>query len=375
MVHQTIAAEGISVEKLFSNTDMVISVFLLCVFVLAVIPILTFRLKLPPQPAFGIFDITSYPNILQVSAIVILVSLSVGIYINRYQFRLIQNHTRAVVLVIFFLLMLLIARIGTVTPERVWWITGTAIVIAIILAISYDQRFAVGLCLFYCILASFITNTSAETNQPVIPDINQFLIMTSGCITCCFGLKDIRTRTKLLEIGALAAVIVFIMSFATLSLQYANTINVIFWQSFYQAIAVLLVGFLIQGLLPIIEKNFDVVTAMTLLVYSDASQPLLRKLAMEAPGTFSHSLLVGSIAEAAAEAIGRNGLLCRVGGYYHDIGKLNKPEYFIENEIGPINRHKELSPAMSQLIIVGHVKDGSELAKEYGLPPVIRQFI
>ncbi|HUT44632.1 MAG TPA: HDIG domain-containing protein, partial [Sedimentisphaerales bacterium] len=94
-----------------------------------------------------------------------------------------------------------------------------------------------------------------------------------------------------------------------------------------------------------------------------------------APGTFSHSLLIGSIAEAAAEAIGRNGLLCRVGAYYHDIGKINKAGYFIENELGSASRHKELSPTMSHLIIVGHVKDGIEMAKEYGLPSVLRQFI
>jgi hypothetical protein len=114
---------------------------------------------------------------------------------------------------------------------------------------------------------------------------------------------------------------------------------------------------------------------MTLLDYSDANQPLLRRLAMDAPGTFSHSLLIGSIAEAAAEAIGCNGLLCRVGAYYHDIGKTNKPKYFVENEMGSASRHKELSPAMSQLIIVGHVKDGIELAREYGLPTILRQFI
>ena len=96
---------------------------------------------------------------------------------------------------------------------------------------------------------------------------------------------------------------------------------------------------------------------------------------MEAPGTFSHSLLIGSIAENAAEAIGANGLLCRVGAYYHDIGKINKPPYFVENQMGSASRHDQLSPTMSQLVIVGHVKDGVEIAKEYGLPAVLRQFI
>jgi putative nucleotidyltransferase with HDIG domain len=114
---------------------------------------------------------------------------------------------------------------------------------------------------------------------------------------------------------------------------------------------------------------------MTLLDYSDANQRLLKRLHMEAPGTFSHSLLIGSIAEAAAGAIGRNGLLCRVGAYYHDIGKINKAGYFVENELGSASRHEKLSPTMSHLIIVGHVKDGIEMAKEYGLPSVLRQFI
>jgi putative nucleotidyltransferase with HDIG domain len=114
---------------------------------------------------------------------------------------------------------------------------------------------------------------------------------------------------------------------------------------------------------------------MTLLDYSDANQPLLRRLAMEAPGTFSHSLLIGSLAEAASEAIGANGLLARVGAYYHDIGKVNKPGYFIENQLGLGSRHEQLSPMMSQLVIVGHVKDGIEMAKEYRLPKVLWQFI
>jgi putative nucleotidyltransferase with HDIG domain len=114
---------------------------------------------------------------------------------------------------------------------------------------------------------------------------------------------------------------------------------------------------------------------MTLLDYSDANQRLLKRLHMEAPGTFSHSLLIGSIAEAAAEAIERNGLLCRVGAYYHDVGKINKAGYFVENELGSASRHKELSPTMSHLIIIGHVKDGIEMAKEYNLPGVLRQFI
>src|SRR5690606_10370402 len=103
--------------------------------------------------------------------------------------------------------------------------------------------------------------------------------------------------------------------------------------------------------------------------------PLLRRLAQDAPGTYRHSLAIADMAEAAALTIGSESLLCRVGAMYHDIGKVNKPHYFVENQGGGPNRHNKLSPAMSLLIIVGHVKDGSELAREYNLPPSLIQFI
>jgi putative nucleotidyltransferase with HDIG domain len=199
--------------------------------------------------------------------------------------------------------------------------------------------------------------------------------MLAGALPYCFLLKEIRTRMRLLEVSLVAAITVFIMSTAMRYLSSPELPGNLFADAGPNAAVTLLVGVLIQGLLPVLEKVFRIATSMTLLDYSDANQPLLRRLAMEAPGTYSHSLLIGVIAEAAAEAIGRNGLLCRVGSYYHDIGKINKPGYFVENQLGSISWHKELSPAMSQLIIAGHIKDGMELAKEYGLPAVLRQFI
>jgi len=115
---------------------------------------------------------------------------------------------------------------------------------------------------------------------------------------------------------------------------------------------------------------------MTLLELADGGLPLLRRLGIEAPGTWHHSIQVATIAEAAAEAIGANSLLCRVGSYYHDVGKMNKADYFIENQPpGGSNRHLNLSPSVSLLIIIGHVKDGVELAKEYNLPTTLTHFI
>ena len=358
-----------------ADTDIIISALLLLLFVVLCVPIISFEL----------IQQARYYALIPVAVTVFLISVAAGFYIRHYQGRVIKNHARALALVGLFILLLAIAKLGVLSTRHTAWATGTAVIAAIILTIAYNQRFAIGMSIFYCLFACFAAEPttpaftgvglSLRTQGYQLVNISLFLTMAAGAITCCFSLKEIRTRLKLLQVSTLAAGMVFITASA-LNFMVVNLPLVdVFRQAGYHAAITLVVGVLIQGLLPLIERAFRIATSMTLLDYSDANQPLLKKLAMEAPGTFSHSLLLGSIAEAAAEAIGRNGLLCRVGAYYHDIGKINKPSYFVENEMGSTSRHKELSPTMSQLIIVGHVKDGIEMAKEYGLPAVLRQFV
>jgi putative nucleotidyltransferase with HDIG domain len=119
-----------------------------------------------------------------------------------------------------------------------------------------------------------------------------------------------------------------------------------------------------------LERPFRVTTHLTLLELSDPSHPLLRRLAMEAPGTYHHSIIVGNLAEAAAESISADGLFCRVASYYHDIGKVIRPHFFVENQSSE-NHHNNINPSLSSLIVTSHVKDGVELAEEYKLPPPI----
>lgn len=130
-----------------------------------------------------------------------------------------------------------------------------------------------------------------------------------------------------------------------------------------------------QILLWVIERGFDVTTDLTLLELSDTNRPLLKELSLRAPGTFNHSLQVANLAEAAADRVGANALLTRVGALYHDIGKMLKPEYYVENQRAGVNPHDKLKPRMSALIIASHVKEGLEMAKEYNLPPRVLQFI
>jgi putative nucleotidyltransferase with HDIG domain len=364
-VRKNISAERFSRISRLLDTDSLISIMLWFLFVVLCIPVLTFEL----------IQQVHYFKLLLTTIIVVLICLAAAFYIYHYQKKLIKNHARALALVGLFILLLGATKLISLLFNHTSGATGSAVTAAIILTIAYNQRFAIGMVVFYCLLACFAT---AVTDVYQLTNINLFLTMIAGAITCCFSLREIRTRMKLLKVSTLAAAVVFItagsltcLDFVADKLSLAN----VFSNAGYHAGVTFLVGLLIQSLLPLIEKIFHIATSMTLLDYSDANQPLLKKLAMEAPGTFSHSLLIGSIAEAAAEAIGRNGLLCRVGAYYHDIGKINKASYFVENEIGSASRHKELSPTMSQLIIVGHVKDGIEMAKEYALPNVLRQFI
>lgn len=136
-------------------------------------------------------------------------------------------------------------------------------------------------------------------------------------------------------------------------------------------------GVIVLGLLPVLENSFKIITPYGLAELADHNQPLLKRLQFEAPGTYHHSLMVSNLCEAAAEAVGGNPILARVGAFYHDIGKLKRPLFFVENQsyFGIENPHTKLNPRLSKMVITAHPKDGVELAKEYGLPSIISNFI
>jgi putative nucleotidyltransferase with HDIG domain len=137
----------------------------------------------------------------------------------------------------------------------------------------------------------------------------------------------------------------------------------------------IIVATLVSALLPLFEYLFKLTTDISLLELLDLNQPIMRELLVEAPGTYHHSIIVGSLAEAAAEAVGVNPLLARVSAYYHDIGKIKMPDYFVENQIASVSKHDKITPRMSSLILLSHVKEGVELAKKHKLPKVIIDII
>ena len=194
-----------------------------------------------------------------------------------------------------------------------------------------------------------------------------------GQATAVLILGNVRTRTRLVEVGGIAGLAYLAMTVAT-ELYSGQTWQLIAWDAGRGLLWGLLAGFLVSGLLPLVEYCFTIVTDVSLVELADGSHPLLQELVRRAPGTYTHSMTVATLAEPAAEAIGANPLLTRVGSYFHDIGKMLKPHYFIENQTGE-NRHDALEPALSTLIIIGHVKDGVALAEQYRLPRPIIDFI
>ncbi len=231
--------------------------------------------------------------------------------------------------------------------------------------------FGLRICLFVIILQAALLTLALGTAPSL------FLANVLACTVFALALRDIRQRSTLV-VAAIAAAIAagaaIMVSGVYTGTGGSPAVNYAVGEALVALVTAFFVGFLIIGLLPTIERLFGVTTGLTLAELRDPKQPLLRELQRRAAGTWNHSLQVANIAEAAAETVGADGLLTYVGALYHDIGKMNKPEYFVENQTG-LNRHERLSPAMSLLVIVGHVKDGMELAAEYALPKRVRHFI
>ncbi|MDR1958824.1 MAG: HDIG domain-containing protein [Planctomycetaceae bacterium] len=225
------------------------------------------------------------------------------------------------------------------------------------------------LSLIVTLIISFVVTVS-HTNS--IYGIVLILGVTTAVV---INLGRLRSRTKLIMIGSFGAVVAFVLTLCIFMVEdrplNQDTIALAGMTSLWT----IATGFLMTGLLPFIERPFGILTDMSLLELSDPSHPLLHELIQRAPSTYNHSVQVGSIAEAAAETIGARGLLIRVGAYFHDIGKMLNPNYFTENQVGGANVHDALEPRMSTLVIVSHVKDGVNLARQHKIPLPIIQLI
>ena len=205
-------------------------------------------------------------------------------------------------------------------------------------------------------------------------DPQVILIGIVSTIVSSTTLKKVSQRNDILysTVYVAAAVAVVILSSGIL---LSNNIKQILLDVILAVFGAFISGILAMGLLPFLESSFSLVTNMKLLELSNPNNPLLKRLLMEAPGTYHHSVMVANLAEVAAEEVGANPMLVSVGAYYHDVGKIKRPFFFGENQLGGTNPHDKISPTLSTTIIISHVKDGLELAKEYDIPKVVSDMI
>jgi hypothetical protein len=306
--------------------------------------------------------------------LIVLASLN-GYYLLRNEPDLIRSLGRLSVYLVTIVLAVLLARLASRDPWRAEVVPIAAA--AMIFAIAYNQVLATITAFTLSLVATLSTGAQ----------LGEFVVLMSVATTSVIPLRRVSSRSTLIKVGFLSGTVFCLVTLGTAIL--GQQIPLAVWSSAavssYSELLVrslegagwcVFTGFLVAGGLPFIERTFGVVTDISLLELSDVSHPLLKEYVSRAPGTYNHSISVATIGEVAADRIGANGLLVRVGAYYHDIGKMLKPNYFVENMSGEsANRHEHLAPAMSTLIIIGHVKDGSDLARRHHLPQPIIDFI
>ncbi len=295
-----------------------------------------------------------------VAVIILLMELILSYYLYKFKRDVFRDNGRlAIIALIICLSAGFTAGINIISP---YLIPFALLSILMVVIFDHDLAFAVSIPVF--IITGLLTNFNFEYT----------MIYVLSSIGGVLFIKDVHQRSSLLVdgicVGVLNGFVVFAVGLISTDGMLQNLMN-----SGICLLGGILASILAIGILPVIESIFDIITPVKLLELSNPNQPLLKKLLYEAPGTYHHSILVANLSEAAAEEIGANALLARVGAYYHDIGKIKRPYFFKENQIINDNPHDKITPKLSTVIITSHVRDGIDMAKEYKLPEAIRDII
>lgn len=292
--------------------------------------------------------------------IILLISLLLILYMNNFCKKVFNSRNDLVLLSLLILIVLITARM----VFEISTLTIPIFLAAALISILLDLRLAVIVNFLLTISISIMTNGEIK-----------FMILgtVSGAFTAFIVSKTSYHRNSL-SMGGLIIGTINVLTIVSVNLLGKYPLKTII----YESIIVMLNGFLsivlTIGLLPYLEVAFNIVTPLRLLELGNPNHPLLKRLLIEAPGTYHHSLMVGNLAEAGTEAVGGNALLARVAAYFHDIGKLKRPSFFMENQMDG-NPHDKMTANLSTLVITSHIHDGVEIAKRFRIPLVIRDII
>jgi putative nucleotidyltransferase with HDIG domain len=287
---------------------------------------------------------------------------SVALYLRLFNRDVSESESRLVLLGLMAAVTLLIAQVfqpisGFLAPVA----AGTMLMATLI-----EPRLAVVSGVILSVMVSVMNGW----------DMRFFLAGTVGGLMGVLGVSRVGQRSDFMRAGFLVSSAVVAVVVTSHLIMGASLSDLASWRTLlWGALNGIVSAILTMGCLPYLEILFQVMTPMKLIELSNPNRPLLRRLLMEAPGTYHHSVMVANLAEAATEAVGGDSLLARVGSYYHDVGKVKRPYFFIDNQFGLENPHDRLSPSLSTLIVTSHVKDGLELAREHKVPEPVQEFI
>ncbi|MFW6030547.1 MAG: HD family phosphohydrolase [Halanaerobiales bacterium] len=307
-------------------------------------------------------------NILGVIIIIMTLIILASLYLNKYKNDIWNTAKKIVFLELMVLLVVILAKIIDLIPSLDYFYLPYLVPIAmasILITVLLDSDVGI----FSTIIISFLVALIFNNNY------NVALLGFVGGMVGIYSVSKLSQRNDLVKAGFNVSAVLFVLSLGLRLTQPLNSLLNVLGHVSMAVVNGILVAILANGLLPYIENVFGFTSSVKLLELSNPSQPLLNKMVFEAAGTYNHCLVVANLAETAANNIGADSLLTRVGAYYHDIGKLKRSYFFIENHMGRENPHDKLSPNLSALIIKSHVKDGVEMAKEYKLPTQIIDII
>lgn len=303
-----------------------------------------------------------YGQWLGTALLLLLLFALVGLYGRQFLPELVREDRLMALLGLVLLLVSGMARIAAVIPWNGAVFLVPVALASMLVSLLIDSRLGMVVTLFLAAIVGMVSDG----------ELNAVIIALSGGLAGIFSVSKISQRSDLTRAGF---IIGGVCTVTMVALGLAQSQRFLWEYAFLGIINGLVAAVATIGLLPYLEDLFGITSTLRLLELSNPNQPLLRKLLMEAPGSYHHSIIVGNLSEAAAEAIGADSLLVRVGSLYHDVGKTKRPYFFAENQFGAENPHDKISPTLSTLIITSHVKDGVELAREHNLPEVLVRFI
>lgn len=283
-----------------------------------------------------------------------------------------RNNKILLMYIIIFALTAVVIKIINIFQVLEYTGVGFMVPVAfgtMLMTMLIHQRVAIFSSFVIGMIAAILLNENVSS----LMDINYMIISTFSGLAGTYFLGAGTRKTKILQAGFVVSLVTAAVVITVTMLQNV-TLN---WLALSQSLLFAFLGGILAsvltiGLMPFFEAAFNILSNSKLIEISNPNHPLLRKVLIEAPGTYHHSVMVANLAETAAEAIGGNGLLARVGAYYHDVGKTKRPHFFIENQMNMENPHDKIAPHLSKTIITAHGRDGAQMLKEYNLPKAIQ---